>query len=105
MTSILRETPELAEKTLKAMDIQRKRRVPIPYRLMVALALLIGMGTALLLLPWMTTQRITFMEALFTSTSASAVTGLSVLTTATAFTRLGEWVILCLMQFGGLGLI
>jgi trk system potassium uptake protein len=105
MTSIFKERPELAEKSLKAMNIQRKRRVPIPYRLMVALALLIGVGTALLLLPPMTTGRITFMDALFTSTSASAVTGLSVLTTSTAFTRLGQWVILFLMQFGGLGLI
>jgi len=105
MTSIIKDNPELADKTLKAMDIQRKRRVPIPYRLMVALASLIGVGTALLLLPPMTTGRITFMDALFTSTSASAVTGLAVLTTSTAFTRLGQWVILFLMQFVGLGLI
>ena len=105
MTSILKERPELAEKTLKAMDIQRKRRVPVPYRLMVALALLVGIGTALLLMPWMTTQRITILDALFTSTSAAAVTGLAVLTTSTAFTRLGQWVILLLMQFGGLGLV
>lgn len=37
------------------------------------------------------------MDALFTSTSASAVTGLSILLTSTAFTRLGHWVILLLM--------
>ncbi|MGE5375082.1 MAG: TrkH family potassium uptake protein [Bacteroidota bacterium] len=105
MTSMLKETSDLADKTRKAMDIRRKRRVPIPYRLMVALALLIGIGTALLFLPWMTTQRITLLDALFTSTSAAAVTGLAVLTTSTAFTRLGQWVILFLMQFGGLGLV
>jgi trk system potassium uptake protein len=105
MTSLLKETPELTQKTLRAMDVQRKRRVPIPYRLMVALALLIGAGTALLLLPGMTTERITLLDAFFTSTSAAAVTGLAVLTTSTAFTRLGQWVILFLMQFGGLGLV
>lgn len=74
-------------------------------RLLVALAALIGIGTGLLLLPWMTTERISLMDALFTSTSASAVTGLSILTTSTAFTRPGQWVILLLMEFGGLGFL
>ncbi len=59
----------------------------------------------LLLLPGMTTQPISFMDALFTATSAAAVTGLSVVTTSTAFTRLGQWVILLLMQLGGLGFV
>jgi trk system potassium uptake protein TrkH len=73
-------------------------------RLLVTLAVLAGIGTGLLLLPWMTTQPISFVDALFTSTSAAAVTGLSVLTTSTAFTWLGQWVILLLMQLGGLGI-
>ncbi len=89
----------------EALGTQRKRYVPIPLRLLVALATLIGVGTGLLLLPGMTTQHISFMDALFTSTSAAAVTGLSVVTTSTAFTRLGQWVILLLMQFGGLGFV
>ena len=105
MTSALGHNQGLTELNEKALDLQRKRRVPIPLRLVTALAILIGVGTALLLLPWMTTQRISFMDALFTSTSAAAVTGLSVLTTSTAFTRLGQWVILLLMQFGGLGFL
>lgn len=105
MTSILKDSPVLAEKTLEAMSLQRKRRVPIPYRLMVALAALITAGTLLLLLPGMTTQRISILDALFTATSASSVTGLTVLTTSTTFTRPGQWVILFLMQFGGLGLV
>jgi trk system potassium uptake protein TrkH len=89
----------------EALALQRKRFLPIPLRLVAALAALIGIGTALLLLPWSTTQRITFMDALFTATSASAVTGLTVLTTSTAFTRLGQWVILLLMELGGLGFL
>ncbi len=89
----------------EALGTQRKRYVPIPLRLLVALATLIGAGTGLLLLPGMTTQPISFMDALFTATSAAAVTGLSVVTTSTAFTRLGQWVILLLMQFGGLGFV
>ena len=89
----------------EALGSQRKRYVPIPLRLLVALATLIAVGTVLLLLPGMTTQPITFMDALFTATSAAAVTGLSVLTTSTAFTRAGQWVLLLLMQFGGLGFV
>ena len=105
MTSSLGSHPSLSEVTQEALDLHRKRRLPVPLRLLVALAGLIGIGTGLLLLPWMTTQPISFMDALFTSTSAAAVTGLSVLTTSTAFTRLGQWVILFLMEFGGLGFL
>ena len=89
----------------EGLDTNRERRVPIPVRLVVALGGLIAIGTALLLLPGMVNQRITFMDALFTSTSAAAVTGLSVVTTSTTFTRLGQWVILLLMQLGGLGFL
>lgn len=89
----------------KGFDPRRKRRVPIPIRLVAALAALIALGTALLLLPGMTTHPITFMDALFTATSAAAVTGLAVLSTSTDFTRLGQWVILLLMQVGGLGFL
>ena len=76
-----------------------------PDRLVTALAALIGLGTVLLLLPGMTTHSISFMDALFTATSAAAVTGLAVLSTSTDFTRLGQWVILLLMQVGGLGFL
>ena len=79
--------------------------MPVPVRLVAALAALIGLGTVLLLLPGMTTRPITFMDALFTATSAAAVTGLAVLSTSTDFTRLGQWVILLLMQVGGLGFL
>lgn len=95
----------VAGATEEVLDVRRKRRVPIAWRLLAALATLIAVGTGLLLLPWMTTQPITLVDALFTSTSASAVTGLSVVTTGTTFTRLGQWVLLGLMQLGGLGFV
>lgn len=88
-----------------ALNTQRRRFLPIPLRLVAALAVLIGLGAGLLWLPWMTTRPISFMDALFTATSASAVTGLTVVATSTTFTRLGQWVILLLMQFGGLGFL
>ncbi len=44
-------------------------------------------------------------NALFTATSATCVTGLTVVDTGTAFNLFGQWVILGLIQVGGLGLM
>jgi trk system potassium uptake protein TrkH len=49
--------------------------------------------------------RIGFLDALFTSVSATCVTGLAVVDTPTAFTAFGEVVILVLIQVGGLGIM
>ncbi len=69
--------------------------------------LLILIGTGLLMLPEMTTQEgsMNFLDALFTSASASCVTGLAVVDTGTFFTMKGHLVILFLIQLGGLGII
>lgn len=50
-------------------------------------------------------DRIGFLDALFTSVSATCVTGLAVVDTPTAFTTFGEVVILVLIQVGGLGIM
>ncbi len=81
------------------------KRTPIPLRLVGGLALLILIGTLLLLAPGMTTQPISPMEAFFTATSAVTVTGLSVIPTSTGFTYLGQIVLLLLIQAGGVGFI
>lgn len=60
-------------------------------------------GTLLLMLPWSVKGEISLGEALFTSTSASCVTGLVVRDTASTFTLFGQVVILLLIQIGGLG--
>ncbi|AFL80803.1 Trk-type K+ transport system, membrane component [Aequorivita sublithincola DSM 14238] len=62
-------------------------------------------GTFLLLLPSATTHEISFTDALFTATSATAVTGLIVLDTAKDFTPFGQTVIMILFQIGGLGML
>lgn len=51
------------------------------------------------------TRPISWVDALFTSTSAVCVTGLVVVDTGTAFTRFGQSVIMCLIQLGGLGIM
>lgn len=66
---------------------------------------LISVGAALLSMPEMTYHGISFINALFTSTSACCVTGLSVVDTATVFTFKGKIIILILIQLGGINMI
>lgn len=68
---------------------------------------LIMLGTLLLLVPLasMDQSSPSFIDALFTATSATCVTGLVVLDTGTSWSLFGQIVILFLIQAGGLGLI
>ncbi len=73
----------------------------------VGFALLILLGTILLSLPIATKsgQGMGFIDALFTATSATCVTGLIVADTYTNWTLFGQIVIISLIQIGGLGFI
>lgn len=50
-------------------------------------------------------ERLSWLDALFTVTSAVCVTGLTVVDTATRFTPLGQGILLVLIQLGGLGIM
>jgi trk system potassium uptake protein len=84
-----------------------KRRVFLdpPKVLVLGFAILILIGTCLLTLPIATVDGngLSFLNALFTATSASCVTGLVVVDTGSTFTKFGQLVILSLIQIGGLG--
>ncbi|MGW8272075.1 MAG: TrkH family potassium uptake protein [Thermodesulfovibrionales bacterium] len=80
----------------------RKRLSP-PQVLIFGFVSFILVGTLLLLLPMSTPEGISFVDALFTSTSAVCVTGLIVKDTPLDFTVFGQIVILCLVQIGGFG--
>jgi trk system potassium uptake protein len=68
--------------------------------------LAITVGTVMLKLPISTnTGHITWVNALFTATSAVCVTGLVVVDTGSYFTLFGQCVILTLRQIGGLGVM
>lgn len=69
--------------------------------------LVILSGTVLLMMPFTSsgTHGLSFVNALFTSTSAVCVTGLTVVNTATAFSLSGKVVVLLLIQIGGLGIM
>ena len=70
-------------------------------------AILILAGALLLTLPLCSRQGVVtpFLDALFTATSATCVTGLIIYDTYTYFNLAGQSVIMCLIQFGGLGLV
>ena len=72
----------------------------------VSFLLVIAAGTLLLSLPIASKQgRLGLVDALFTATSATCVTGLVVRDTWTQFTFFGQAVLLLLIQVGGLGLV
>jgi trk system potassium uptake protein TrkH len=75
--------------------------------LILGFAAIILFGSILLTLPVATSEpgRLTWLEALFTATSATTVTGLIVVGTEPTFSRFGEIVILFLIQVGGVGFI
>lgn len=62
-------------------------------------------GALLLMLPNAANGTIRFIDALFTSTSAVCVTGLTVVDTGTFYTVLGQGLIIFLIQVGGLGIM
>ncbi len=78
-----------------------------PARLLISTFLgLCFLGTLLLLLPGATAGNgITTIDAAFTSVSAVCVTGLIVLDTPNVFTPAGQFILLLLIQLGGLGIM
>lgn len=88
------------------LRINYKRTVLNPAQLFVSsFVLIILFGTFLLMTPRATVGGLSFIDALFTSTSAVCVTGLIVVDTGSYFTDFGQLVILFLIQIGGLGIL
>ena len=73
--------------------------------LAVSFLTIIIIGAGLLMLPRCTFHGITWVDALFTSTSAVCVTGLVPVDVAATFTPIGLTVIILLIQIGGLGVM
>ncbi|NLK50822.1 MAG: potassium transporter Trk [Candidatus Cloacimonetes bacterium] len=78
-----------------------------PVSLMLSFALVIAVGTVLLMMPSASSDgKITsFVDALFTATSATCVTGLMVNNVGTYYSFVGQLIILLLIQIGGLGIM
>jgi trk system potassium uptake protein TrkH len=75
--------------------------------LAIGFAAVILFGTLLLLLPASSTlpHGVSVVDALFTATSATCVTGLNVVDPATVYTTFGQAVVAVLIQVGGIGVM
>lgn len=84
--------------------MKRKFKLSPAQFLALGFLAIIFVGALLLCLPFASIEGNTsFIDALFTATSATCVTGLVTLTTATHWTLFGKFVIILLIQIGGLG--
>ncbi len=83
------------------------RRISKVQTIALGFFLIILLGTGLLLLPISARggETTTFLQAAFTATSATCVTGLAVVDTYSHWSLFGQIVILLLIQVGGLGFI
>ena len=95
----------MKEKLYQRFAEKKPRQMNATQVISIVFALLILLGTALLMLPISSRsgESCGFRPALFTATSATCVTGLTVFDTYTQWTGFGQTVIICLIQIGGLG--
>lgn len=93
---------------LRLAGVWAAEKLPHPGRIIAGgFAGAVAIGTGLLSLPVSTTGagRASFVDALFTATSAVCVTGLVTVDTGSYWSGFGEAVILLLIQAGGLGIM
>lgn len=83
----------------------KKIRLATPQLISLGFATVILVGSLLLMLPISsrTGEVTSFIDALFTATSATCVTGLTTVNTAEHWTPFGQFVILVMIETGGLG--
>lgn len=87
----------------------KKRRFQLSTTHIILLSFLFAIfaGTVLLYLPISSAngQSVNFIDALFTATTSTCVTGLVTVPTVSTWSTFGHVIILCLIQIGGLGVI
>lgn len=81
------------------------RRTNPSLMLAVSFMVIIMVGTGLLMLPLSTVNGISWVDSLFTATSAVCVTGLVPVDVSSVFTPTGHVIIILLIQIGGLGVM
>ena len=89
------------------MPFRKIDRITPAQIIILGFLFLIAVGTALLMLPVSTSGPggASFLDALFTATSATCVTGLVVQDTALYWSPFGQAVLLVLIQIGGMGVV
>lgn len=101
----LRQRVRIAwRKIRRARHYSQRRRASPAMRIVGGLGLSLLIGTLILLLPGVGAERpLTFIEALFTATSALSVTGLSIIVPGKDLSLVGQICLLGLIQVGGVG--
>ena len=86
---------------------KKQKRFSTTRMILFSFLAVVFLGSLLLSLPFSAADgvRVPYIDALFTATTATCVTGLVTLPTATAWSPFGQAVILVLIQIGGLGVI
>ncbi len=86
-------------------QMMKKKEMTPPQLLVVGFTAMIFLGAILLSLPISSIKAVplSFLEALFTSTSAVCVTGLSIFDPGSTLSMFGQVVLITLIQLGGLG--
>ncbi|WP_270166066.1 TrkH family potassium uptake protein [Paenibacillus sp. SYP-B4298] len=86
---------------------QASNRITPTQFIVLGYLLAVILSTIILRLPisWQEGARLSWMDALFTATSAVSVTGLSVVGTADTFSEFGKIALLCMFQLGGIGIM
>lgn len=85
------------------MKLKFKPKMSVWRYLALGYLCVVLVGSLLLVLPFSAREQTSYLNAFFTSVSATCVTGLVVYDTALHWTAFGQVVILCLIQLGGLG--
>lgn len=87
--------------------LKRRCRLSTTHIILLSFLIAIAIGTLLLSLPisTQTGESVPIIDALFTATTSTCVTGLVTLPTSTTWSVFGQVVILILIQIGGLGVI
>ena len=86
---------------------QQEFRLKPTQTILLSFMMMIAIGTFLLMLPVSSARgtSLPFMDALFVSTSASCVTGLTVVDVKNDLSFFGKCVMIMLIQVGGLGIM
>lgn len=89
----------------KIVVLTLQRRIRPEMMFAYSFLFIIFIGSALLMLPKAHRGSLSFMDALFTSTSAVCITGLTTVDVSTTFTTTGQVILLLLIQIGGVGVM
>ena len=87
--------------------IKKNTKLSSARMIMLSFLAVIILGALLLMLPFSSIQSgsASFIDSLFTAVSAVCVTGLVVKDTATYWSQFGQFIILILIQIGGMGVM